>query len=300
MTTRITSQTMARGVLADVAQASRRLSLTQQRLSSGKDLTRPSDNPPAVARALELRAEMEATQQYQRNVDEAQGWQEVTDSALTTIGDALQRARELVVQAASDSAGTTARAGIATELRGLVDSIKQAGNATYGGRFIFAGTRTDVRPYEMGASDAYAGDAGQITRQVNRGVTLPINVTGPSVVGNDTSGLLATLRSAIAHLDGGTDADHTALRREDLAALNDRLDEISAMRATVGATGGRLEVAAGRLAEYEGSTLKLLSDTEDTDIAKAMVDFSVQQAALQASLKAGASIVQNSLLDFLR
>ena len=45
---------------------------------------------------------------------------------------------------------------------------------------------------------------------------------------------------------------------------------------------------------------KQLSDTEDADIAKTMIDFNSQSAAYQASLRAGANIVQASLMDFLR
>jgi flagellar hook-associated protein 3 FlgL len=86
----------------------------------------------------------------------------------------------------------------------------------------------------------------------------------------------------------------------DLAQLDLRLDELNAVRATVGATTNRLEVANARLADYEGTVLQLLSETEDTDMAKTMIDFSVQQSALQAGLQAGANIVQLSLLDFLR
>ena len=50
----------------------------------------------------------------------------------------------------------------------------------------------------------------------------------------------------------------------------------------------------------EESTLKLLSDAEDADMGKTLIDFSTQQAAYQAALKAGATIVQQSLLDFFR
>ena len=50
----------------------------------------------------------------------------------------------------------------------------------------------------------------------------------------------------------------------------------------------------------EEATLGQLSETEDADIAKTLIDFNSQQAAYQAALKAGASIVQVSLMDFLR
>jgi flagellar hook-associated protein 3 FlgL len=240
---------------------------------------------------------MESAQQYQRNVAEAQGWTEVTESAMTTIVNSLHRARELTVQAASDSTGPESRLAIAKELEGLVDTLKTAANANYGGRYVFSGSMTDTRPYQMGAVDNYAGDALPVERQIGPGVTVQINLPGTGVIGNEAGGILRTLRTVIDHLD---DPDPGASLSADLDSLETRLDEFNAVRATVGSTGNRLEVAAGRLAEYEGTTLQLLSETEDADMAKTMIDFTVQQNALQAGLKAGAGIVQLSLLDFLR
>ena len=297
MPTRITTQTLTRGVLSDVTRASVQLAKTQQKLSSGKELTRPSDDPSAVARALQLRSSMEGAQQFQRSVGEAQGWADVTDSALDTVGSALQRTRELVIQGASDGLGADQRRAIAQEVRGLIDTVKQAANASYGGRYVFAGTATNTPPYTVGGADTFNGNTDQVGRQIGPGVTVQINIDGRTAIGDDDEGLLAAMRSVVAHLEAN---DGPALRDTDVGALDDAMDGLNAVRARVGATVNRLEVAAGRLAEYEGTTLKLLSDTEDADIAKAMIDFSVQQSALQAGLKAGASIVQTSLLDFLR
>ncbi len=296
MPTRITAQTLTRGVLDDIARASTRLAKTQQKLSSGKELTRPSDDPTAVARAIQLRSAMEGAQQYRRTVNEAQGWADVTDSALETVSSALQRTRELVVKGGNDSLGADQRRAIAQEVRGLIETVKTAGNASYGGRYVFAGSLTGTAPYALGGGDVFNGNTDQIGLQIGPGVTVPINIDGRTAIGDDDEGLLATMRSVLAHLEG----NDTASLRTDLGALDDAMDDLNAVRARVGATVNRLETAAGRLAEYEGTTLKLLSDTEDADMAKAMIDFSIQQTALQAGLKAGASIVQNSLLDFLR
>ena len=298
MTMRITSLSLSRGVLDDVQRASLRLAKTQQKLSSGKELTRPSDDPPAVGRALQLRAEMEGASQLQRNASEALGWSDVTDSVLRTINDNLQRARELTVQGASDTAGGVGRIAIAQEMRGIIDSIKEAANSQYGGRYILSGTAIGTQPYAVGptATDAFLGEPDQFKVQIGPAVTIDVNVHGREVIGDETGGLLFALRSVVANLESEDGPGLVA----DLEALDGALDDLNAVRARVGATTNRLEVASARLAEYEGTTLKLLSDTEDADFAKAMVDFSIQQSALQAGLKAGASIVQNSLLDFLR
>ena len=99
---------------------------------------------------------------------------------------------------------------------------------------------------------------------------------------------------------GASDADMDALRTGDLKSLSTNLDNLSKVRATVGATTNRLETADSRLQEVEESTTKLLSDVEDADMAKTMVDYSTQQSVYKSALQSGANIVQSSLLDFLR
>ena len=293
---RITALMTSRNVLADINAANARLAKTQEQLASGKLLNKPSDNPSDVARAIMLRGDIEATQQFQQNASEAKGWADVTDSALSTVADALLRLRELTIQAANGSAGPESHKAIAEEIKQLVDSVKTAGNATYGGRYVFSGTSTATRPYAMGASDAYSGDGETVVRQIGPGVSVPVNITGPMAIGTATTGILGTMRTVLAATTAG---DHTALSAQ-LTALDTRLDELNAARAQVGATANRVEIASARLAEYEGTALQLLNETESVDIAKAMIDFSTHQAALQAGLKAGAQVVQASLLDFLR
>jgi flagellar hook-associated protein 3 FlgL len=89
-------------------------------------------------------------------------------------------------------------------------------------------------------------------------------------------------------------------RGGDLQALDVNLQRLVQARATVGATTNRLESADSRLQEVEESLTKLLTNVEDADMAKTAVDFSMQQSVYQSALHAGANIVQQSLLDFLR
>jgi flagellar hook-associated protein 3 FlgL len=67
----------------------------------------------------------------------------------------------------------------------------------------------------------------------------------------------------------------------------------------VGARANRLTTATARLQELEEASTKLLSDTEDADMAKTLVEYSTQQAVYQSALKSGASLIQPSLMDFL-
>jgi flagellar hook-associated protein 3 FlgL len=218
--------------------------------------------------------------------------------------DSVQRARELVVRAGNDTNGETSREAIAAAIDALIDALKQEANASYGGRFLFSGTETLTRPYAVGGADGYAGNTAQVAREIGTGVAVAVNVIGRDVLGDGQAAgddkLLDVLRDVADHLRGGTPADADALRGADLARLDANLDELMRVRAVVGATANRLEVAAGRIEETELATRKLLSETEDVDMARALVDYSMQQSAYQSALRAGANIVQASLLDFLR
>lgn len=304
MSTRITSTMISRSLLSDLNGVAERLSRTQQKLSSGKEITRPSDDPFAVSRAIALRGSLEATRQYQRNVAEAAAWEDVTEQALSRVTDTVQRARELLIQGANDANGPAAREAVAAEIESLIDSVKQEMNATYGGRYVFSGTDTGTRPYSLGAVDAYAGNAAAVAREIGPGVALNVNVVGADVLGQGQAAaddkLLHVLRDIVDDLRGGTAANADELRGTDLQRLDANLDELTRVRAVVGATTNRLETAESRLLELEESSLSLLSETEDADMAETLVDYSMQQSVYQSALRAGANIVQASLLDFLR
>jgi flagellar hook-associated protein 3 FlgL len=301
---RVTSNMISRSVLSDLNEVSTRLAKTQQRMSSGKQITRASDDPYGTSRALTLRGDIAGTQQYQRNVSEATAWQAITDSALGKITDAIHRTRELAIQGASDSAGQSARNAAAAEIDQLIESVKQEMNASYGGRYVFSGTLTTTPAYAVAGPDTYAGNAAAVAREIGPGVSVQVNVIGSSILGNGQAAndgkLLDVMRDISQHLKSGIVADANTLRTTDLKGLEANLDAVSQARATVGATTNRLESADSRLQEVEESLTKLLTNVEDADMAKTYVDFSMQQTVYQSALQAGANIVQQSLLDFLR
>jgi flagellar hook-associated protein 3 FlgL len=306
MTLRLSNQMLSRNTLTDLQRVSNDLYRTQRKMSSGKEITKPSDDPFGTTRAVTGRRDLEEIQQLQKNVDDALSWQGVTEVALSRITDVAQRARELLVQGASDSNGPNERQSIAKEIDQLIETAKTEANGQYAGRYIFAGTTTTTRPYNVGGGDAYSGDNGNIVRTIGPGVSVPVNVRGADFLGGDPAVaqpdglLLTTLRDIATHLRGGTAADNNALRTTDLQALDRNLDNVTSIRATVGATTNRLETAVLRLRELEEASTNNLSKVEDADMAKTLTDFSMQQAVYQSALKTGANIVQNSLLDFLR
>jgi flagellar hook-associated protein 3 FlgL len=309
MSTRITNNMLSRSVLSDLNDIAAKQAQTRREMSSGKAITKPSDDPYAAGRAISLRSDLAGIKQHERNVQEAQGWMTVTSTALSQITDMAQTARQLVVQGSTDTLPQESRNAIADQIDQLIAGMKQEANATYDGRYVLGGNRTNVRPYDstenktdplIPTNDAYAGDTANQLREIGPGVTMVVNVHGDEVLGGApgaTGDMLGTLRDIATHLRSG---DTKALGTDDLKNVQGQIDNLLSVQARVGAGMNRLETAASRLAEIEESTTSMLSNTEDADMAETLINFSTQQAVYQSALNAGARIVQSSLLDFLR
>ena len=294
MTDRITNSMVSRTVLSDIQDVYARLTRTQERISSSKQLTKPSDDPFATSRALLYRTGLEANKQYQTNVDDATSWLDATDTSLQQLSDDIRTARTLVLQGANGSNSQTQREAIATQLDQIADSIKTVGNTQYAGRYILSGSATQTAPYTVGGADTYLGDSVLLSREIGENVQVPINVTGDTVV----SPALAAIRQAAIDLrTGGNPAN---LSGSDLVAFDAASDTVATTLASVGARTNRLTAATDRLQQLALAQTKQLSDTEDADVAQTMIDYSTQSSVYQAALRAGAQLIQPSLLDFLR
>jgi flagellar hook-associated protein 3 FlgL len=301
---RITQSMLDRALLTDLNGVQNRMSTIQRKLSSGKEINRPSDDPFGTSRAMSLRGELEGINQYKRNVDDSLAWLQTSDTAFASVSDVIQRARELALQGSSDVMDSTSRESLAGEIDQLVEAAKSHMNATYAGRYVFSGTATDTPPYSQGATDTYAGDGNSIAREIGPGVSVQLNAIGSDVLGDGQAAgdnkLLDVLRDIADHLRTNTAANRDALRGTDLQRLDANFDELSRLRATTGALTNRLESAQGSLTQLQETTTGLLSNIEDADMAKTIVDYTTQQSVYQSALKAGANVMQTSLLDFLR
>jgi flagellar hook-associated protein 3 FlgL len=302
---RVTQQMTASNLLANINQSLDRLNTTQLELSTGKKINQPSDDPYGTSLTLQLNNQISNLTSYSNNVTDGTGWAQAGNAALSDITNAVQRIRELVVQASNGSQNQTGMSADAAEVNQLIDQIKQDANTQYNGQYIFSGAATGTEPYQAGSNDAYAGDTGQVNRQIGPNTSLSVNanLSGVLGTGQTTSGqpagdgkLLNTLRNIADDMQSG---NASALSGTDLGQLDANLGSLTGLTADLGATTDRLQMAASRIQTLQASDAQSLSNTQDADMAQTEVDFSTQQAALTAALQAGAKIVQQSLMDFL-
>jgi flagellar hook-associated protein 3 FlgL len=292
---RSTERSISTRVLNNLQGNVNRMDDIQQRLSSGKQLSRPSDSPAGTTSALQLRGDIRVHEQYTRNTDDALGWLGTIDTALGSMGDQLIRARDMVLQGMSSGAGgsTTARDALAGEIENLRGSLLGLANTTYLGRPVFGGATSTPQAYDTDGT--YLGDDRGVERSIGDNTKLAVNVDGEKVFGKDGDQLFAILQDVVDHLK----TDPSALGA-DLGRLDKAINSIHTQIADVGARTNRVEQMR-QVADDRILTLKTqLSDIEDIDLPKTIVELNLQQTAYQAALAATARVVQPSLVDFLK
>ena len=179
---RITNAMLTSRALSDLQGNYAAMAKAQEQVSSAKRLNRPSDGPADVQAAIKLNESVAALGQHIRNIDAADRNTSTAETALASAGDAIQRLKELGLQAANGTLSATDRAAILKEVISLSDELVALANTKVGEDYVFSGQKTATAPY-AGAAAVYAGDHGSIIARVAPGVTLAVNVTADAAFG---------------------------------------------------------------------------------------------------------------------
>ncbi|MCA0330407.1 MAG: flagellar hook-associated protein FlgL [Actinobacteria bacterium] len=291
---RVTSLMMSCQSMAGLEANQQRLAEIQRRMTTGKTIGRPSDDPAGTASALRIRSELAQNKQYSRAIEDGKAWIDASDSTLSSMAVQVRRARELVQQGINGTSSQQSRDAMATELEGIRDSLIGLANTTYLGRPIFGGTTSGQQAYDP-ATGAYLGDGGTVARQIGTTASSRIDVTGPEAFGPAGADLFTALSTAITDLR--TAPANLANDLDALAAAGTRL---TTAQTDLGARFNRLDAAATRIEATTGDLTASLSGIEDIDLARTIYDLNVAQLSYQSALQATAKVIQPSLLDFLR
>jgi flagellar hook-associated protein 3 FlgL len=298
---RITNNTLTGNYLRNLNRNLKQMQKYQNQLSTGKEISKPSDNPMLVARVMGLDNNIRTNEQYGRNIDDSLGWTDTADGAMNEMTAVVQRARELLVYGANGTLSDTDRVALKDEVLMLKEQMVQLLNTNYDGRFIFGGQSTTEPPFSIkNEGMSYDGDHGKISREIAQGVTVQIESDGSQITtadDADTKDFGVLLDKVVTAMnDGNTDE----LSGNLLGDMDAHLDNVIRFRSRMGAVYNRLEAAKGRNDAENLSMTELLSKSEDIDLAEKMMEFSMMSTVYQASLSTGAKILQPSLLDYIR
>lgn len=300
---RITQESLSRTTLSNIKLNYKKMQDTQEKLSSGKQINRPSDDPSGTRKVLGLKTEELQIQQFLSNTALAKEQIQFTSLTLENIQETVSKVKELTIQASNDTNGPTDRKIIASEIDSLLESVLQNANADNNGRYIFSGTKTFTPAFATTrdnngdiSSVSYSGNSEEIKYQIGPNSFIQTNLPGGKMFQDNK--IFSTLISLRDALNAGTfdSSAFTTLRNTLDTASNSLLSEITKF----GAKANRLDLTTSSLENSQTALKELVSDTEDADMASLIMDLKQQENILQSSLQTGAKIIQPTLLDFLR
>lgn len=188
---RITNNMVTNSSLRNMQKAMQRVSKLNEQVTTGKIISKPSEDPVIAIRALKLRTTCDQLEQYKsKNIKDALNWLDITQTSVENVYNRLDDVYDYCTQGASDTYQTKDRNTIINELKALKDAIYQEGGMTYAGRYLFSGYKTETNLIFQD-EEAKKGLSYNITEDINPAKIEVKNVVLNEIDPEDLDGILA-------------------------------------------------------------------------------------------------------------
>ena len=281
---------------------------TQEQLSTGKQITKPSDEPDKASLVTRLESEISRQKSYQGNIKAVEIRLTAEETALQNTSDVMFRIKELSIQAGSDTLGPADRRTIALEMTELRNQLLSLANSQdSNGNYLFAGSRVSQMPFAPDAKGVltYQGDQARMVVAVGDNRRMNLNMPGSDAFGNvwrDDGkggrvgvGFFQSLGDLINSVKG---SDRVAIQRG-ISEIDTLQQSVSDATAQVGTDLNVVDSQANVLDEI---TLRLkitMSDIQDLDYTEAITKMNKDQLALEAAQSSFAKISKLSLFNYI-
>ncbi|MBF0257071.1 MAG: flagellar hook-associated protein FlgL [Gammaproteobacteria bacterium] len=308
----------------DMLKAQAEMADAQLRLSTGRRIVNPSDDPSGAKAVLDTEKFLATTAQYQENIQQIKPRLELEETVLANAIEIMQRAREMSIQGATGVYTVQDRSFIADEIDQLLDQmLSLAGTKDANDEYLFSGYNRKQEPVltnfpkpptlEADGSlplnlFTYAGDQGdrKVPIAANRQVADTDNgydtfFRVPDVNGGRTD-VFSTLYDLSATLR--VDTTDPALAFEPdyqrvLKNIESAMDHMMAIRAKAGARAATVDQQESANADFILNFESQLSNIRDLDYAEAITKLNRDTTALQAAQNSYVKIQGINLFNYL-
>ena len=213
---RVTNSMIASQVTTNLQRSLQRFFELETKMSSGRRINKPSDDPAGTVRVLNYRTELAKITQYRKNVSQAKNWMTNYDSILADLKNFVSTSKEIAVAMSNATFDSVARQASAEEVRSLIEQMVKLGNSQLEGRAVFGGFQTRGTPFAQSSNGiVYAGDNGNIDFELESSLLMTVNINGAetflkplSILGESADlNVTVTDSTLLADLQGGNGID---------------------------------------------------------------------------------------------
>ena len=293
---RVTSNNMMNSYLKDVQKNLQGMNKINNQISTGNQVNKVSDDPLKAVKIMNLNNEISDIERYNSNVDEVNGWLDMTDNALDKVGTLSSEIKTLLTSI-SGTFGKDEMKAVSSEVNEKIKQIGEAFNTSYGGKYIFGGSITDEPPVKVNVDGKpNKGLSHNLNVSVSNGINFNYNLNINEV---SNSGDAFDIFEEVSDALKGDTADF-----EKLGELSKKLDsylsDILNQRSVVGARSNTIQTIKNTNEENKIEMKGVLSNIQDVDVADAFIKYKSAEMVYTASLQVTAKIFNNTILDYLR
>ena len=182
--TRISTHQMQQSAINAMLKQHETLSRTQQQVASGKKIFKPSEDPVAASRVVNLKDTLSSIEQHQSNVDAARARITLSEGVLSSVVESIHRVRELSIQANNDSQNENTRRYIAAEVEQIQEALLDLANTTdSNNEYLYSGALSRIKPFSRNEAGGfeYHGDESHREIQISRSRRVAVDDPGSSV-----------------------------------------------------------------------------------------------------------------------
>jgi len=291
---RITNGIIQRNAVANLQLNLRRMADAQDAASTGKRIRAVSDDPVAASQVMRASRSLRALDQYQRNINSANGRVNAESNALDSLTQLLERAKEIGVSQAVGTASASTRAAGKAEVDQLMASALQLANQQYEGEYLFGGVQSTTQPFQTATPPfSVVPPTGARQTEIAQAQFLITNHNGTEVfLDTNVLGALSALSTALG-------ADDITGIQTSLAALDAAHDKVQNLIGDVGARSSQLEVTSNNLTALDSQLRTFRSALEDVETEKAVTELVSRQNTYQAAMLATSRVMSLNLASYL-
>ena len=305
---RVTNTMRYQTVLYNLERRNEALSEYQKQMASGKRINKSSDDPFGADSAHAFRQRITMNEQYQRNIENAEGFMGFTDNTLDSINTILMNARSTAIQADNDNLQEVDRLVAANEINQDLEDLLNRANTQFAGKYIFGGFNYDVSPFTAERdAEGYItavvanedGIDGKIDREIGMGIRESINVGGTELFQQDGQGDVSDMFQQLITLRDACLNNQVDEIGPQIEYLTDSIDHLNFHRASIGERVNYMQRTLEQLQADNVGLTEGLETVEDVDLPDAVMNFELEKNAYTVALQTGGEILQLSLLNFI-
>jgi len=240
---RIATNIASQSVQKNLKEVSNAGNAELEKLSSGKRITKASDDAAGLAISTNLEAQTKGLRQATRNANDGISLVQTAEGGLSETSNILVRLRELTVQAASDTVGEQERGFLDKEYQQLskeVDRISES--TTFNGAQLLNGKGKGTMDFQVGA---FAGEQNKIQFESDKADSSASSIGIKGTAINDKGDAL----DAISSIDSA-------------------IEKVSGQRAELGSVQSRLQSTVKNLETQTINQDSARSVIQDVDVAE--------------------------------